>query len=109
MNKLPIHKHEDERRILIEYVKDMPIRNCKVLIIKEDTILGNHYHKLKDEIFYLLKGYGTVILDDAIYPMNEGDIVHATKGVRHTFKLNKGSILLEAGTEPFNPTDDYKT
>ena len=108
-NTLPVTKHEDKRRILIEYVKNLPIRTCKVILIKEDTIVGNHYHKLKDEVFYLLKGYGSVLLDDkAIYQFNEGDIVYAPRGVKHIFNMHKDSIILEAGTEPFDSTDDYK-
>lgn len=108
LNSLPVHIHEDNRRKLIEYVADMPIRTCKALVVKEDTVLGDHYHKLKDEIFYLLKGSGTVTLDGVTSPFNENDIVHAKAGVKHTFNLLEGSILLEAGTEPFDATDDYK-
>jgi len=108
-NTLPVTKHEDERRVLIEYVSGLPIKTCKVLMVKQDTVLGNHYHKKKDEVFYLLKGYGVVYLgENEMHPFNEGDIVYAPKGVKHTFKLNKDSILLEAGTNEFDPKDDYK-
>lgn len=108
-NTLPVTKHDDQRRTLIEYVQNLPIRSCKALLIKEDTTVGNHYHKFKDEVFYLLKGYGSVLLGEGeMHPLQEGDIVYAPRGVKHIFNLHKDSILLEAGSEPFDPNDDYK-
>lgn len=107
-NTLPINIHEDNRRKLIEYITDFPIKTCKVITTKEDTVLGDHYHEFKDEIFYLFKGSGMVNLDEETHEMKEGDIVHAPAGVRHTFFLKEGSILLEAGSEPFDKNDDHK-
>lgn len=108
INSLPTHKHSDDRRILIEWIKDFPVRTCKALIIKKDCMLGDHYHKNKDEIFYLLYGSGEVTLNGETEKLKEGDIVFAGRGIKHTFKLKKQSILLEAGTKPFDPKDDYK-
>jgi len=108
-NLLPVNIHEDNRRKLIEYVIDFPIRTCKAIVVKEDNILGNHWHQLKEEIFYLLQGSGSVTIGEETHELKENDIVHAPKGVKHTFHLKAGSILLEAGTEPFDKNDDYKT
>lgn len=109
INSLPIHRHIDKRRILTEWVKDFPVKNCKALETLEDCELGNHYHKEKDEIFYLFKGSGEVTLNGLTEPLNEGDTVFVGRETKHTFNLKKGSILLEAGTKPFDKTDDYKT
>lgn len=107
INSLPVHKHDDDRRTLTEWVKDFPLRTCKVLEVKQDSRLGDHYHKEKDEIFYLLKGHGFVTLGDKTDELRQGDIVFAHRGTKHTFELKKGSILLEAGTKPFDKSDDY--
>ena len=107
INSLPTHKHEDNRRILTEWVMDFPLRTCKVLEVKEDSTLGDHYHKEKDEIFYLFKGSGEVTLAGTTELLKEGDIVFARRGIKHTFKLKKDSILLEAGNKPFDKSDDY--
>lgn len=101
-------RHEDQRRVLIEWVQDYAIRACKVAIIKEDLELGNHYHKNKDEIFYLLSGGGEIELDGKRSSIKEGDKVFIPRGTRHSFWLTKGSILLGAGTEPFDPNDEIK-
>ena len=108
MNYLPITKHIDNRRTLIEWISDFPIRTCKVLIIHSDLEIGNHYHKEKEEIFYLLKGKGTLTVDGEEKPFKENDVIHIPKNTKHTFKLKKGSILLGAGTSPFNQNDDYE-
>lgn len=108
INSLPVDTHEDDRRVLVEWVKDFSLRTCKVIILKKDTSIGNHYHKKKDEIFFLLQGKGEVELDGEREPLKLGDVVFAGKGTKHTFHLIEGSILLEAGTKPFDKSDDYK-
>lgn len=109
INSMPVHRHVDHRRILTEWVKDFHVRNCKVIETLEDCELGNHYHKEKDELFYLFKGSGVVELDGKAEPLEEGDTVFVGRETKHTFKLKKDSILLEAGTKPFDKSDDYKT
>jgi mannose-6-phosphate isomerase-like protein (cupin superfamily) len=102
------HKHEDDRRILIEWVRDYPVRFCKAIIIKSGTEIGDHYHKKKDEIFYLLKGSGTVTLGDLTYSFQEDTSIFIPRKQNHSFKLKKGSILLGAATKPYDPEDVYE-
>ena len=107
--KLPIEKHEDDRRTLIEWVKDFPIRTCKVLVMKKDGELGNHYHRRKVDIFYLLRGSGEYkIGKDDWQEFNEGDCLMAEIFKPHSFKLKKDSILLEASSKSFDPKDEIK-
>ncbi len=105
-------KHEDNRRILVEWVKDIPIRAIKTIYVKEKSSLGNHYHNNKDEVFYLLKGKGIVILTTKTKQTRtwifEEDCIFVSRGTIHTFNLEAGSILLEAATEPYNPNDEIR-
>jgi len=98
--------HEDSRRKLIEWVKDYPIRSCKVIIAKDDCVVGDHYHNHKTELFYLLSGEGEYQLDiDGDWkPLT--DVVFAPKGMRHIFKLRKDSVLLSAASKPFDSKDE---
>ncbi len=105
--KLPIVKHEDERRSLIEYISDFPIRTSKILFVKQDSVLGNHYHKLKDDIFYLLKGKGTAVINNRAMDFKKGDCILVEKGTQHAFTLRRGSILIESSTTPYDKTDEY--
>lgn len=103
MNITP-NLHEDERRKLIEWIPDFPMRTSKVLIAKEDCELGNHYHNEKDSLFYLLQGEGEYNTGFEWLPI-EGT-VFVPKGVPHTFKVKKGSIMLEAASTPYDPDDE---
>ena len=109
INSLPVTTHEDERRTLIEWVKDFPVRSCKVVITKSPQSIGNHYHKNKDEIFYLLKGSGEFTQDGETSSLNEGDVVYVPAGSEHSFKLSEGAILLGAATKPFDENDEHKS
>jgi mannose-6-phosphate isomerase-like protein (cupin superfamily) len=104
--KLKPIKHEDDRRVLIEWIDDFPIRNSKILILKRYCELGNHYHNEKIDTFFLLKGSGSYKIGDEYGMIKEGDCFRADVKQSHTFKLKKGSILLEASTTPFNKEDE---
>lgn len=105
--KLPTVKHEDYRRSLVEYISDFPIRTSKILTMKEDSAVGNHYHKLKDDVFFLLKGSGTMVLDNRATDFSAGDCILVKAGTSHSFLLKKGSILIESSTTPYDKSDEY--
>jgi mannose-6-phosphate isomerase-like protein (cupin superfamily) len=112
MMNLKTTKHEDNRRTLIEWVNDLPIKCIKTIYVKDNSPLGCHYHNHKDEVFYLVKGKGVVTLT---YPdkqerdwMFEEDCIFVPRGVIHTFVLEAGSILLEAATEVYKPEDEIR-
>lgn len=106
MNYPTVTRHEDNRRTLSEWIEDYPIRCCKVLEMKEDGMVGNHYHLLKVDTFYLLRGEGTYQIGDESGTLQEGGCYRAEKGEPHTFWLLKGSILLEASTTPYDKEDE---
>ena len=101
-------KHEDDRRLLVEYIKDYPIRTSKVLYVKDNQMLGSHYHKAKDDIFFLVRGNGTAIIDNVAREFEEGDCLLVRAGEKHAFTLDKGSILIESSTTPYDKTDEYQ-
>lgn len=105
--KLETFYHEDDRRILAEYIQDIPTRTSKAIFIKEDSILGNHYHNYKDDIFFLLKGSGTITLNEITKPFKSGDCMLVKAGTVHSLNLKKGSILLESSTLPYAKEDEH--
>ena len=42
-----------------------------------------HYHKIATELYYVLEGEGTILLDDEEHPIQKGSIVHIPPGVVH--------------------------
>ena len=45
-----------------------------------------HYHKRSTELYYVLEGEGTVVLDVVEHPVRKGSIVHIPPGVIHGAK-----------------------
>ena len=45
-----------------------------------------HYHKRSTELYYVLEGEGTVVLDCVEHPVRKGSIVHIPPGVVHGAK-----------------------
>lgn len=107
--KLPVYKHEDDRRTLFEWVQNFPITTCKVLVIKKNCELGNHFHRKKIDTFFLLKGSGTYSIGTETGILVEGSCYRANQGESHTFYLKAGSILLEASTTPYDKKDEIPT
>jgi mannose-6-phosphate isomerase-like protein (cupin superfamily) len=97
--------NKDDRRSLYEW--RYPV--TKVLKIHKDCIVGNHYHKLRKEMFILLKGIGEATIGDKVFEMTHFEEIPVDEGVMHSFCLSKGSILLEFATKDYDPTDDYKS
>ena len=101
------YRHEDDRRILIEWIQDLPMKACKVVIAKGNIEVGNHYHKNKDEVYYLLSGNGEYSLDNSEFQPFE-DVLFVPRDIKHTFRLKKDSVLLGACSEPFDASDEIQ-
>jgi mannose-6-phosphate isomerase-like protein (cupin superfamily) len=42
-----------------------------------------HYHERTDEIYYIIAGRGTMILDDEEIELHQGVVVYIPRGVKH--------------------------
>ncbi|MEO6183630.1 MAG: cupin domain-containing protein [Verrucomicrobiota bacterium] len=42
-----------------------------------------HYHKRATELYYVLEGSGTILLDGAKHPVSKGSLVHIPPGIVH--------------------------
>jgi mannose-6-phosphate isomerase-like protein (cupin superfamily) len=52
-----------------------------------------HYHARTDEIYYILSGEGTMILDDERIDVHPGVVVYVPRGMRHK-AVGKLTVLL---------------
>ena len=74
--------HSDDRRDLKSYPE------AKLITLKRDAMIGGHYHKLKEEIFILSEGEGTITLDAGeAEPMEFGKIYTVPPLTAHWFHL----------------------
>ena len=86
----------------------------KLLFFEKDKKCSWHYHKLKDEVFYLQSGKLLVKYsdDDDIVEATElileaGDSFHVYRGLRHQMLALEPSELFEFSTEHFD-SDSYR-
>lgn len=42
-----------------------------------------HYHAKTDEVYYVIDGEGTMVLDDDVIPVHKGVVVYVPRGVKH--------------------------
>ena len=42
-----------------------------------------HYHERTDEVYYVIAGRGTMVLDDEEIELHEGVVVYVPRGVKH--------------------------
>lgn len=94
--------HEDERRIL----EDWP--EAKIITAKRNCLLGNHFHKVKVEMFVLTSGIGRIVRNGVSEKMVIGKLYKVTPGTLHSFYLSPGSVMVGLCSHVFDPTDDYK-
>lgn len=80
----------------------------KIMEINKNKRCSIHYHKLKDETFYILSGKIQLNIYYNGYPgepentiMNIGDIFHVTQGLIHQFIALEDSKILEISTQHF--------
>jgi len=75
-------------------------------IVKDNTVLNNlvvsstelrpykstngHKHVGQEEVYYFVKGTGTMYLDDMPQPVQEGDVVLIEDGVHHKVEAGPG-------------------
>lgn len=93
--------NEDDRRVL----KSFP--EGKLLQIKQDCIVGKHYHKIKTEYFVLVEGAAELRTGLKSEIMEIGKLIKVPPLIYHEFHIKKGSVLLGLCSHPYDKTDDY--
>ena len=67
-----------------------------------------HYHRYRDEVYYIVKGKGLIRVGEEKRDVREGDVVLIPKGEPHSLE-NKGKeplVLVFASAPPFAPEED---
>lgn len=101
--------HEDERRILESFPE------AKIIKVKQDCIIGEHYHKIKTEQFILCDGKCKLVVKnvggirmEGKFNMKKGELYIIPPNTYHEFHIEKDSVLIGINSHPYDPTDDYK-
>ena len=81
----------------------------KLLYFAKGKRCSWHYHKLKDEVFYVQSGKikvfygeGDHILDSKVVILEKGDNFHVYRGLRHQMLALEDTELFEFSTQHFD-------
>jgi len=70
----------------------------KKLFIKAFCSTSYHYHKIKDEAFYINKGEVLVKIDDIVYFLTLGDRIRIPPNTKHSVFAITNAEILEVST-----------
>ena len=79
----------------------------KKLALKKGYRCSMHYHRKKDETFYVIKGMVLMELGLKKWIMKSGDTVHINIGARHRFTGIEDSEIIEFSTH-HEDEDSYR-
>lgn len=104
-----MHIHTDNRRTIYDWAEGN-FKSSKAVIIHERIAVGDHYHKNKDEEFFLLKGtfLELQVGNDKQYLVQAPHKVFIPRGTYHKFICEVGSILLGTATELYDENDEIR-
>lgn len=101
-----VHPHGEVREIFTG--QDSSAANLAKAVIRDDR---KHYHREATEIYYVLKGYGTILLDGKAHPLSPDSAVLIQPGVRHRAVASSyyhGALeILVFSSPPYNPADEF--
>lgn len=64
-----------------------------------------HHHKISTELYYVLEGEGTILLDDETQPLKPGSLVHIPPGVVHAARGRFKALII--GIPDISDADVY--
>ena len=79
----------------------------KILHLNKNYTCSYHYHKIKDETFYLLCGLVQLTFEKETFIMAPGETIHISPEIKHSFMGLEDSTLIEISTQHFEE-DNYR-
>jgi mannose-6-phosphate isomerase-like protein (cupin superfamily) len=73
----------------------------KELFLRKGHTSSLHFHKEKDEFFYIVQGQVRVRLADTTIELKAGDTLRITPGQVHRIQPIEDTLILELGTQMF--------
>ncbi len=108
-------------KAIVRHVNDVPAIDCACgkstrIITKKDTPKLNlhrtaitdskrHYHKKTTEVYYILKGEGTMELGEQLIDLCPGQCIFIPPGIRHQVKGNIETLIV--GVPAFDDSDEF--
>lgn len=90
-----------------EWIVNTPLYCGKFLYLKKGKRCSIHYHKKKDETFYVLSGKVLMEVNGEERIMEKKDIQHIIPMTKHRFSGLKDSVIIEFSTH-HEERDSYR-
>lgn len=92
-----------------EWITNNSLYCGKILTINKGRMCSIHYHKLKDETFYVLEGTVAFMKNNKVFSLSEGETVHIPVETPHCFGclFKKRAKIIEVSTQHFEE-DSYR-
>ena len=93
---------------------DDPVRYIAFIELREGSVRGNHYHKFKDELIYVIQGEVELVVEDIHSKTREtvllqaGDLTVIQRDVAHALRPVKPGQAIEFSRVQFNPADTHR-
>ena len=96
------------------YDADEPIRYIAFIEFREGGVRGNHYHQVKEELVYLIRGELQLVVEDIhsrlheTIPLQAGDLAIIQPGVAHALRTIKPGQAVEFSKTRFDRADIHR-
>jgi mannose-6-phosphate isomerase-like protein (cupin superfamily) len=93
---------------------DLPMRYIAALELVAGTVRGNHYHTVKVEHVYVIRGALDVIAEEVLsgerleVRIQPGDLVRIQPGVAHAFRAIESGEAVEFAPTRFDAADIHR-
>ncbi|MDD3793486.1 MAG: cupin domain-containing protein [Candidatus Gracilibacteria bacterium] len=100
---------EDKPWGIIEQITHEKKSTIQVLKIKKGEELSLHYHKIRNDYWYIISGEGIAIINDKSKNISSGDLIYLEKLTPHSVKaLTDELIVMEICFDIFDSKDTYR-
>jgi N-acetylneuraminate synthase len=67
-----------------------------------------HFHRIKDESYFILSGDLIVTVEDETYTLTRGDVLNIPRRFTHSFRTQNGCVFEEISTAYLNNDSVYE-
>lgn len=91
----------------------VPVRYLAWIELLPGTVRGNHWHAVKAEYVYLIRGAVELVVSDrvqaaaSVIPLKAGDLAFIPTGIAHALRVTEAGHAVEYSEAPFDPADIY--
>ena len=96
------------------YNADEGIRYMAFIELLPGQVRGNHYHKVKEELVYVIRGEVMLVVADidskaqASVPLRAGDLAMIRTGIAHALRPVEPGQAIEFSSARFDPADIHR-